>query len=101
MPLITEVYEGPPLANDGLCARQREGITWLLRRLFGSGQRAGALCSFRRERQRMIGAAEPRQSCEPLSVLICRQHHILVLGSFFEVALLKFFKQHLVEVGVL
>jgi hypothetical protein len=49
----------------------------------------------------MIGTAEPRQSCESLSVLICPQHHILVLGSFFEVALLKFFKQHLVEVGVL
>jgi hypothetical protein len=39
----------------------------------------------------MIGAAEPRQSCEPLGVLICPQHHISVLGSFFEITLLKFF----------
>ena len=72
----------------------------LLRRLFGGGQRAGALCFFRRERQRMIRAAEPRQSCEPLSVLICPQHDISVLGSFFEIALLKYFKRHLIE-GVL
>ena len=43
----------------------------------------------------MIGAAELRQSCEPPSVLIRPQHHISVFGSFFEIALLKFFKQHL------
>src|SRR5215468_8342280 len=67
-------------------------VTWLLRRLFGSGQRAGTLCFFRRERQCMIGAAEPRQSCKPLSVLICAEHDVSVLGSSFETALLKFFK---------
>jgi hypothetical protein len=48
----------------------------------------------------MIGAAEPRQSREPLSVLICPQHHISVFGTVFEIALLKFFKHHLIE-GVL
>jgi len=48
----------------------------------------------------IVGAAEPRQSCEPLSVLICPQHHISVLGGFFEITLPKFFKQHLIE-GVL
>ena len=47
----------------------------------------------------MIGSAEPRQSCEPLSVLICPEHDVSVPGSSFETALLKF-KQHLIE-GIL
>src|SRR5262249_31402292 len=45
------------------------------------------------------GSAEPRQSCEPLSALICPEHDVSVLGSSFETALLKF-KQHLIE-GIL
>jgi len=65
---------------------------WLLRRLFGSVQRARTLCFFRRERQRMIGTAEPRQSCEPLSVLIYPEHDVSVLGSSFETTLFKFYK---------
>jgi hypothetical protein len=36
------------------------GGTNVLRRLFESAQRARTLCFFRRERQRMIGVAEPR-----------------------------------------
>jgi hypothetical protein len=33
-------------------------------------------------------------------VLICLQHHISVFGTVFEIALLKFFKHHLIG-GVL
>ena len=50
---------------------------------------------------RHIRTAEPRQSCEPLSVLICTQHYIWVLANFFEIALLKFFKPHHLIEGVL
>jgi len=45
-------------------------------------------------------AAEPCQSCEPLSALICPEHDVSVLESSFETALRKFFKQHLIE-GIL
>jgi hypothetical protein len=86
---IVFINAADPVQPAGVSGRE---VTWLLRRLFGSGQRAGTLCFFRRDRQCMIGAAEPRQSCKPLSVLICAEHDVSVLGSSFETALLKFFK---------
>src|SRR5262249_14376423 len=52
---LSNVILGPPPRSAG------GELTWLLRRLFGSDQRAGAFWFFQRERQRMIGAAESRQ----------------------------------------
>src|SRR6266446_5561603 len=69
---------GIPSESDLL----RTGIT---SHLFGERSAWGRA----RGRRSEIRAAEPRQPCEPPSLLICPQHHASVLGTFLEVALLK------------
>jgi hypothetical protein len=41
-------------------------------------------------REARDGPADPRRSCKPLSLPICRQYQVSVLSRFFEVALLSF-----------